>query len=342
MNSYFDLNKYLIFIFKFIVIAFLLSCKQSIAPISDQKVSDKIVFYSNMEGTGNLFIMDSDGKNLKNISRGIGPCTDPNFSSDGKMIVFTCYGNGQDIYIYYVDKDTVSLVLNDNSCPPYPIFFDNNKRILFSSFHSNYALYSINIDGSDLKLFCDIPKAAEEFMKASPDGSKITFTGMHAPYEDIYIINSDGSNLQKLTKPGQRARKSFFSPNCNTLFYLKLLSPINWDIFLINLEDLSTKNLTNTNNGENYPDISKNGNKLIYISYRNLKQDIYLMDLNTGKETNLTNSNEAERDPHFICNDSKIVFESGYQIYIMDINGDNKINLTNNSSYNRDPIVFSK
>ena len=327
-----------LFVFSFIILT-VVACKQVTDSHPTNIFSDKIVFQSNMEGSADLFLMDSDGSNLKNLSRGIGHCFNPSFSSNGNMIVFECKENGYDIYIYDIQKDTLYMVFDGGSGVRHPIFIDNDERILFSYYNLSNCLYSIKINGTDFNFFLDVPETYETFLKASSNGSIITFTGIDAPNEDIFTVNSDGSNLKRLTNSQESERKSFFTPNNNGLIY-EILFLHNYEIYSMNLDGSNQQNLTKSKYNESYPDISVDENFLVYTSMRNTIWDIYLLDLKTWEEINLTNSEDVERSPKFICDDSEIVCESNDDIYLIDLESLKSINLTNNQSYNRYPVTY--
>jgi TolB protein len=292
-----------------------------------------------MDGSGDLYLMDEDGGNLKNISNGIGHCINPSFSSDGNMITFECWEDGVDLYLYDITTDSLYLILDGNSGSRYAIFIDNDQRILFSYHEISPCLYSIKLDGSERKLFIDVPDTYETFLKTNSDGSIITFTGIDAPDENIYTINSDGSELKKLTYSEERERKSFFSSSNSSIIY-QVLFLHNYEVYAMNIDGSNQRNLTNSKYNESYPDLSDDGNYLVYTSTRNTIWDIYLINLSTGEEINITNSEQVERDPKFVCNDNKIVYESDYQIYILDLESNEAKNLTNNQYYNSEPVIY--
>lgn len=98
-----------------------------------EKLQGKIVFVSNTSGNWDLWIMDADGKNKRQLTNTQIDERSPSISPDGKKIVYTT--NAGDIWIMdIVTKQTKRLNLkfkNINHCR----FSPDGKRIIFTVFH---------------------------------------------------------------------------------------------------------------------------------------------------------------------------------------------------------------
>jgi len=130
---------------------------------------DKIVFTRDlgktMKDRGDIYIMDSDGKNMKSvIARADYEDLNPDISPDGKFIAFDSMKYGQekgDIYI-------------------------------------------VGSDGKGLKCLTNTPDKNEKVPLWSPDGKKLAYLGYDEKGCEIYIIDMSDKNLspQKLTSDG--------------------------------------------------------------------------------------------------------------------------------------------
>jgi len=92
---------------------------------SDWSVQDMIVTYSGRRWERELFIMNSDGSNQRQISPVGGNSQGPSFSPDGQWIAFTSYYdryevNGCEIYIMRVDGTDVRRLTNNDYCDYQP------------------------------------------------------------------------------------------------------------------------------------------------------------------------------------------------------------------------------
>ena len=146
--------------------------------------------------------MNNDGSNLKFIVKGYYP----EFSPDGNKILYQYpdSSNWEGLYIMNVDGTNAKFL----TTIPYqtmPRFSPDGKKIIFSNFTTNYDIYSMNIDGSNLADLTN-SKDGETQPLYTPDGSKIVFTkydissninmlcSMNVDGTDLKIIYRDSSN----------------------------------------------------------------------------------------------------------------------------------------------------
>ncbi|MBO6536698.1 MAG: PD40 domain-containing protein [Balneolaceae bacterium] len=140
----------------------------------------KIVFTSMRTGDLELFIMDTDGSNVVQITDELGYDGGAFFSPDGQKLVFRSSRPKTDEEI-----EKYTSLLEQGLVEP-----------------TDMEIYTVNIDGTDLKQITDLGNAnwAPYF---HPSGEKIVFSSNHAsergfPF-NIYMINADGTNLQQIS-----------------------------------------------------------------------------------------------------------------------------------------------
>jgi dipeptidyl aminopeptidase/acylaminoacyl peptidase len=89
-----------------------------------------------------------------------------------------------------------------------------------------------------------------------------------------------------------------------------------------------------TNQGDECPDWSPDGSKIVFDSYRDGNLEIYVMNADGSSQTRLTNNAFTDYDPAWSPDGSKIVFTSWGrslgQIYVMNPDGTGQTNLSNN------------
>lgn len=156
----------------------------------------KILFYGNgvMQGLVEptpLWIMDSSGRNLKNLTEGMmGVVTFASFFPDGRRILFDFAGSGL-TGLWIVDSDGKSIKRITSSGKIFsPEISKDGKKIFF---RSSDCLYSINADGTDKKL---ITANVSEF-HLFPDNKKIVFLDLK---NNLWVINADGSGKRQITE----------------------------------------------------------------------------------------------------------------------------------------------
>ncbi|WP_297984524.1 M20/M25/M40 family metallo-hydrolase [uncultured Chryseobacterium sp.] len=159
-----------------------------------------IVFTSTRTGDLELWRMDIDGKNLKQLTNGLGYDGGAFFSHDSKKLVFRSSRpkTEKDIKEY---KD----LLAENLVAP-----------------TNMEIYTINIDGTDLKQVTNLGKAnwAPYF---HPSDKKIIFASNHHStrgYDfQLYMIDTDGKNLEQITYESEFNAFPMFSKDGKKLVF---------------------------------------------------------------------------------------------------------------------------
>jgi len=93
-----------------------------------------------------------------------------------------------------------------------------------------------------------------------PRGGKILFTSNRVSWDDIFVMNDDGSNVQQLTKRGQ-CYNAHFSPDGT-----KVVFEHGMDIWIMNADGSGQTNLTDTPDKiEAFPVFSSNGNRIAFL-----------------------------------------------------------------------------
>ena len=144
-------------------------------------------------------------------------------------------------------------------------------------------------------------------MFISPVGAKIVFQSSYHGNPDIYTMNSNGGNLQRLTF--QLAPETFpaWSPNGRWIVYRRMHSVHNWEIYVMNADGSNQRNLTNHPALDSSPNWSPNG-RIGFTSDRNGIWNIYVMDADGSNVTPLTHhDSEGGR----ICSFAELV--SGWE-----------------------------
>lgn len=129
----------------------------------------KIVFEGFKQGHQEIYVMDSDGSHIVDLSRSDAVNADPMFSPDGKEIIFDSLRQNNGKYGIYImdatDGKPVIKVSHDDLSDLEPAFSPSGARIVFrSSRGSGAELFVMNRDGSnEVQLTHRAPGTADVF-----------------------------------------------------------------------------------------------------------------------------------------------------------------------------------
>ena len=109
----------------------------------------------------------------------------------------------------------------------------------------------------------------DTFPSWSPDGTRIAFVSIRhgAEHADIYIMNTDGSNLVQLTQHPASDSLPVWSPDGTLIAFVSTRTG-NADIYTIKPDGTALTNLTNNLGRDSNPSWSPNGNYIAFDSLR--------------------------------------------------------------------------
>ena len=176
----------------------------------------------------------------------------------------------------------------------------------------------------------------------SPDGTKIAFssegfltTGRRSGRTDIYVMNSDGGDLTRITYLTESAGGPSWSPDGTKIAFT--YGDLDTAIYVMNADGTSPTRLTSAAFLTGSPSWSPDGAKIAFSSVANSDSEIFVINPDGTGLINLTNSLGMDFSPSWSPDGTKIVFTAdrygGRQIYVINADGNEQTRLTN------DPVV---
>jgi len=162
-----------------------------------------IVFQSRLEGNDDVWIMNADGTSLTNLTRNPAHDVSPDWSGNGKQIVFLSDRDDDvfdwELYVMNADGTGITRLTYTGAPELQPKFSPNSKQILFTRFGgTDLEVFVMNADGTSVTNLTNNP-ADDRDATWSPDGKEIAFTSTRDGFEEIYVMNADGSSARRLT-----------------------------------------------------------------------------------------------------------------------------------------------
>jgi Tol biopolymer transport system component len=255
-------------------------------------------------------------------------------------------GNGE---IYLLTAESEVNITNDPSEEANPSVSPDGSKILFVSDREDktFHIYMVNVDGSGLTRLTN--DAAGDFSpRWSPDGTRIAFSRTGA----LYVMDSDGSNVQQITEPKPEATAApceagaflgGWSPDGTRLtFYAASATRSLGQVCTINVDGSDLRVVVSDPPGwQVEPAWSPDGEWIAYRSIRNENHEIYIVKPDGTSDTNLTNDPATDLEPTWSPDGQWIVFSSSrtgnFDLYMMRPDGSDVTRLTNSGGKDSDP-----
>lgn len=144
---------------------------------------------------------------------------------EGTIAFASLAPRGWDLYIGNGD-DAASRITKHHALDYNAAFSPDGKKVAFvSERDGNMELYVMNRDGSELQRLTN-DFALDDHPTWSPDGKRIAFVSTRQPvkkaglaWNAVYVMNADGSNLQRLSPQGTAAYSPAWSPTGDLIAY---------------------------------------------------------------------------------------------------------------------------
>jgi len=221
---------------------------------------EKIAYTSMQDGNAEIYIMDADGGNQRNLTKHPSLDSSPQWSPDSTQIVFV--SNREKIENVYVMKLTDGKITRishgENGGALGPLWSPDGCYIVYQERivdSKGINLVRVLPDGTEPTKLTDNKKYAELQFSFTSDGKQIAFASLRNKMINIYKMNMDGTGEIQLT------------------------------------------NTEASNNS--YPSWSPDGKAILFLSQRDdgIRNQVYVMDADGGKQRNVSQSGSEDSSP---------------------------------------------
>lgn len=260
-----------------------------------------IYFASNRSGHKEIWVMDADGQNQRQITRFNNITKFPSVSPDGTKIGFTSWAKGQPaIFIFSVDPVRDLRYYNQSaSVNQSPSFTPDGKRIVYASSAGTERccrIFIANLDGTGYRPISS-SSAIEVEPKVNPKtGNDIVFSSGRSGPQQVYRMNMDGADVERLTPGNGEASNPSWHPAGQKIAFAwtQGYSTGAFNIFIMDVVSKQYIQLTHGEGKNENPVWSPDpgGTHLVFASTRTGRSQIYTMAADGTQVKALTTSGE--------------------------------------------------
>lgn len=242
----------------------------------------KIYFVSDRTGNKEIWSMDYDGSNQRQLTR-YGTITGyPAVSADGKLFAFMTYAGGNpQIRIHTADTSRRQTFVNPvSSTVTTPEFTPDGKNMLFAATIDGWTQLMIaGIDGSGMRRISNV-KAIEVSPRVNPKtGNDLLFISGRSGHQQLWRMNMDGTDKEMLTTGVGDVANPAWSPDGQKVAFCwtRGYEPGSFNIFVMDIAGKVPVQLTSNSGRNENPWWAPDGVHLVFSSMRGRVTQIYSM-----------------------------------------------------------------
>jgi len=224
----------------------------------------KIAFVSERDGNSEIYVMNADGSAQTRLTFDDGEDRFPTWSPDGKKIVFTSPRIGgpgtYDIHVLEVAKPNNA----DNQYPP---------KALTQAGSSNAPML---INGSP---------------DWSPDGDRIAFTSTRDGDYELYLMDTDGGNVTRITDNEHTDYLPQWSPDGKKIVFT-VEKEESQSVWVVGSDGNDLRRLTDDESNNGTASWSPDGKHITFASDRDGSTKLYMMDADGSNVRRMTQARQ--------------------------------------------------
>ncbi len=231
-----------------------------------------------------IYIMDYDGSNVRQVTSHKSTAIAPAWSPDGTKIAYTLFSRHRnnvknpDIFEFDFRTNSLKLLSNRkgmNSGAAYAP--DGRSLALTMSFLGDPEIFSLDLStGNVTRLTKSFGVDVDP--SYSPDGKQLVFVSGRSGPPMVFKMGADGSSPQRLTYAGTYNATPNWSPMNNKIVFASWIDKT-FDVFTMNIDGTNIERLTKSQGNNEDPTFSPDGNFVVFSSNRSGSKRIYVMNL---------------------------------------------------------------
>jgi len=347
----FEMGKWIIFSFLFIISFFLTSCASSegdnleatLPPTITHTPSQTLTHTPTQKPTQTPTLTPTPTLSPTPIGGGSG------------VIVFNRTNKDDNFDIFSLDLLTNQEVNLTNSSDPNTSYYapaispDGTKIVYSRILNEGWQMFIMDIDGANKTKISPVPMYQGDLIVEdllvdgqpswSPDGKKIVFlSNRHLISEndfdaEIFTIDLETYEIQQLTNAYGQSRHPWYSPDGTRITFMSDRDG-NWNIYIMDADGSNVNRITEDTASDRFPKWSNDGSSIVFHSDRDGSVDLFIYDVTTQTMSKITNDPSDNATACFSPDSEWLAYHSdtsGYNnLYILNISSGEKRQITNN------------
>ncbi len=249
----------------------------------------RIAFLSSRSGKKEVYVMDYDGADVRQITRNSTLHLTPCWLKGNETLMYTSYkGGSPQLYTHNLSSNAVKIFLQSkymNTGPDYN--FVDGEIVYTSSVKGNTEIFRVDEEGKKPTRLT-YANSLEASPSWSPNGYEIVFTSSRSGNPMLYIMDRDGSNTRRLTYEGKYNTSPAWSPAGDKIAFCGMNERGEMDIFTISPTGKDLRRLTFATGSNESPDWSPDGRAIVFSSTRLGRKELYIMRADGTNQKQLT------------------------------------------------------